>query len=136
MSSVLIIPSLCLKLFCHAAAREHTLPWDELKENILIWCMTQDCQPFHRQSSIFTLEVPDQAISPLTLLRGKEICEKFNIKKGTRGESCISWITISQHLYPVQQALPLLSSSRLIHPYDCLKSRKSYKYSAPKYFKL
>lgn len=85
------------KLFRHAAARDHTLPWDELKEDILIWCMTQDYQPFRRQSSIFTRLGPLSASAggarssdrSTHTTEGKEICKKFNIGKCTRGESCI-----------------------------------------------
>ena len=92
--------SACLqydKLFRHAAARDHTLAWDELKEDILIWCMTQDYQPFRRQSSILNRLGPLSASAGGTrssdrsthTTEGKEICRKFNIGKCTRGESCI-----------------------------------------------
>ena len=71
-----------------------------LKEDLLLWCMTRDCQlPFQKPSVHSRLGPPPAPASAGRATQssdrathttdGKEICRKFNANKCTRGDQCI-----------------------------------------------
>ncbi len=97
----------CLRydeLFRQAAARNPLLPWDELKEDLLVWCVTRQ-QPFRPKLPALARLGPPPASAggpPTTSAggmranprlthtpSGAEICRKFNSGRCTLGEACI-----------------------------------------------
>ena len=121
------------KLFRHAAGREHTLAWDELKEDILIWCMTQDYQPFRRQSSILNhlgplsqvLEVPNQAIGPLTLPRERKSAES-SILESALEENRVYSATLAGTQVVLDHIPPRLVPCPASHPTLDLKQAQTH----------
>ena len=58
--------SACLqydKLFRHTAERDPTLQWDTLKEDLLLWCMTRNQQPFRKPNILSRLGPPPASTS-------------------------------------------------------------------------
>ena len=103
-------PARCLEydsLFRQAAARDPTLRWDTIKEDIYVWAITQchntstvqfqsNTSTFHDQLPISAhLEPPAAESGKVTpphathTAKGKEICKRYNAGCWTRGEECI-----------------------------------------------
>ena len=93
------------KLFQQAVARDklHTLRWDILKEDILVWCVTNTNHPFRARQ---LLPAPSRATSAAagrtstssgtppgsfhhperaTHIAGQEICRRYNLGKCSKG---------------------------------------------------
>ena len=119
-------PALCLEyesLFRQAAARDPTLHWDTIKEDIYAWAIMQchNTSTSQFQSSISTfcdrlpisarLQPPSAESGKSTPPRatynaeGKEICKRYNAGRCTRGEECI-FTHICWHLGKVCTKLP------------------------------
>ena len=87
-------------LFRQAAARDPTLRWDAIKEDIYVWAFSKQHQ---KPSSSFreklpitsrlgpptyaTTKLPTDRVTHTTA--GKEICKRFNSSKCTRGDDCV-----------------------------------------------
>ena len=103
-------PARCLEydsLSHQAAARDPTLRWDTIKEDIYVWAITQrnNTSTSQFQPSIFNfrdrlpisacLGPPPSESSKATpphathTTEGKEICKRYNAGRCTRGEECI-----------------------------------------------
>ena len=103
-------PACCLEydsLFRQATARDPTLRWDTIKEDIYVWAITQrhNTSTFQSQSntSTFRDRLPISArLGPPAAesgkatpphatytVEGKEICKRYNAGRCTRGEECI-----------------------------------------------
>ena len=104
--------AVCIKydsLFRQAIARDKSrlVPWDQVKEDILVWCATR--QPFHPKTNTFTPGntsaqrssttggQPTQSSGHVTLSStGKEICRRYNYGTCTRTSCAFAhkcWIT-------------------------------------------
>ena len=95
------------RLFRQAAAHDPTLRWDELKEDVYVWCFTRHVSP-HRPTDRRTApgqsfrDWPDinsrlgpppstsAASEPRTTSTptGREICRKYNYGRCNRGDEC------------------------------------------------
>ena len=103
-------PARCLEydsLFRQAAARDPTLRWDTIKEDIYVWAITQrnntSTSQFQPSISTFRDRLPISArLGPppsesgkttpphaTHTTEGKEICKRYNAGHCTRGEECI-----------------------------------------------
>ena len=130
------------KLFCHTAARDHTVTWDVLKEDLLLWCMTCNRHPFWKSSIQSRLGPPSlstcgsawpsdwathtaggkrRSVENLMPTRAPEATNAYS---PTHAGTWLPWQPLSQSMSSPQQT-QLLSSSELTLLYDCLNLRKS-----------
>ena len=99
-------PAACIeydRLFRQAAARDRSLRWDVLKEDIYVWALTQPSSVGTNQHSF-----RDSTRAPISARlgpppnpsymsgsrathtnNGKEICKRFNLAKCTKGDDCM-----------------------------------------------